>query len=56
VAKIIYYTTAEGENPVSYFFDSLTKRQQSKILRIIEVIENYGLMSVIPHIKKLSGR
>lgn len=55
MTKVIYYTTAKGENPVSDFLDSLKEKQQSKILRIIEAIETYGLTSVIPHLKKLSG-
>lgn len=52
---IYYYTTASGENPFARFLDSLEKRQQSKILRIIIQIKEYGLLSITPHIKKLSG-
>lgn len=50
-----YYLTPIGENPVSDFLDSLTQQQQSKILRIFSYIEQYGLLSVIPHIKKVVG-
>lgn len=55
MTKVIYYMTASGENPVSDFLDSLEKRHQAKLLRIIKNIENYGLLSVIPHLKKLAG-
>lgn len=53
--KIIYYTSPSGHNPVSEFFDTLEHNSQSKILRILHNIREYGLDSVIPHIKKLSG-
>lgn len=52
---VYYYITPTGENPVSDFLDSLTERQQSKLLRIIQTIRTYGLSSVIPHLKKLTG-
>lgn len=50
-----YYLTPTGQNPVSDFLDSLTQQQQSKILRIFSYIEMYGLLSVIPHLKKVVG-
>jgi phage-related protein len=50
-----YYITPSGENPVSDFLDSLTDKQQAKILRIFSYIKDYGLSAVIPHIKKLKG-
>lgn len=53
--QVIYYISASGENPVSDFLDILDNISQSKVLRIFHNIEEYGLQSVIPHIKKLSG-
>lgn len=53
--QVIYYVDNKGKNPVSEFLDTLSSDQQSKILRILHNIEEYGLSSVIPHIKKLSG-
>ncbi len=53
--KIIYYTSLSGNNPVSDFLDTLESNSQTKLLRILHNIEEYGLDSVIPHIKKLSG-
>jgi phage-related protein len=53
--RIIYYTTSSGENPVDEFLDSLDERQQSKVLRLLTTIKLYGLITVIPHIKKLIG-
>ncbi len=53
--KIIYYTSPSGDNPVSDFLDTLEQNSQSKILRVLHNIQEYGLDSVIPHIKKLTG-
>lgn len=53
--KVIYYLTKTGDNPISDFLDTLNPQSQSKLLRIFNNIEEYGLQSVIPHIKKMSG-
>lgn len=53
--RVDYYITPNGQNPVSDFLDSLAENQQAKLLRVINNIELYGLNSVIPHLKKLSG-
>lgn len=52
--KVIYYTSPSGDNPVSDFLDGLDKQTQSKLLRIVANIQEYGLLSIIPHIRKLS--
>ncbi len=53
--KVIYFTDSAGTNPVSDFIDSLNPKQQAKILRIFLYIREYGLQSIIPHVKKISG-
>lgn len=55
MTKVIYYTTAEGENPTEKFLDSLQKPDKAKIFRILQYIEIYGLISALPHAKKLTG-
>lgn len=55
MGKILYYVTLSGENPFSNFLDQLSKNQQTKILRIFSNIKVYGLSSILPHVKKLSG-
>ena len=55
MTKVIYYTTENGDNPVSDFLDKLEKSQQTKLLRVINYIEVYGLHSVLPHLKRLTG-
>ena len=41
---IIFYTSANGQKPV-----------KTKTLRILSNIKEYGLVSAIPHIKKLTS-
>lgn len=53
--RVDYFISPSGHNPVSDFLDSLSQKQQAKLLRIINNIEAYDLNSVIPHLKKLSG-
>ena len=55
ITTVIYYLLPSGENPVKDFIDSLPKIPKTKIFRVIQNIEIYGLVSVIPHVKKLSG-
>ena|SRR3989344_9690235 len=55
MTKIIYYTTYLGENPIRDFIESLQKKDKAKIFRIFQNIEEYGLLSVLPHMKKLTG-
>lgn len=53
--RVIYFISSSGENPVSKFIDSCTRNQQVKILRILKHLEEYGIQTAIPHLKKLSG-
>lgn len=53
--RVIYYLTPQGKNPISDFLDSLSDKQQSKLSRIFQTIETYGLSYIMPHIKKLKG-
>lgn len=52
---IYYYITATGDNPIKDFLDSLSEKQQVKILRVFQYIQEYGLHRVLPHVKKLKG-
>lgn len=55
MTKVIYYTSNSGENPTEKFLDSLQKPDKAKIIRILRYVEVYGLISVLPHVKKLTG-
>lgn len=53
--QVVYFTDENGNSPVKEFLNNLTESQQGKVGRIILYIEEYGLQSIIPHTKKLSG-
>jgi len=53
--RVTYYISPLGENPVKDFLDSITKIQKTKVFRVFELYEKYGLSSIIPHTKKLAG-
>lgn len=53
--QVIYYVSPEGSNPIDDFLNSLSEIQQAKLIRIFHYIKEYGLQSVIPHLRKLSG-
>lgn len=55
VVKIYYYVTSSKQEPVRDFIDSLEKTEKQKLFRVFEHFKNYGLVTTIPHIKKLSG-
>ena len=52
---IYYFISPSGDNPVGQFLDSLSERQQTKILRLLQYIKEYGLSAILPHTKKLIG-
>jgi phage-related protein len=55
LTKILYYTTPSGQNPIDKFLNPLSGKQQAKILRVFQSIKDYGLQSILPHVKKLAG-
>jgi phage-related protein len=52
---VIYYVLPSGEIPVRDFLDAAGSSLKAKAFRILLNIEEYGMQSVISHIKKLSG-
>ncbi|MBI2018202.1 type II toxin-antitoxin system RelE/ParE family toxin [Candidatus Daviesbacteria bacterium] len=52
--QVIYYISSSGSNPVREFLDTNLKAK-IKAFKIFSNIEEYGLISAIPHIKKLTG-
>lgn len=53
--QVLYYSTLKGETPFGDFLDSLSPKQQAKIIRVLKTIEAYGLSTAIPHLKKITG-
>ncbi len=52
--KVTYYISLTGENPVKKFLD-MRPAAKLKAFRIFSHIEEFGLTSVISHVKKLVG-
>lgn len=55
MTEVIYYISSSNNNPIKDFLDSLSKKQQRKLIRIFTYVQEYGLTTAIPHIKKLHG-
>ena len=54
MTAVSFFLDHRGKNPVGDFLDE-NKNTKVKALIIIKNIIEFGLISVIPHIKKLSG-
>lgn len=52
--RVTYFTSVNA-NPIKEFIDSLSFKQQVKVLRIFQYIQEYGLEAVKMHVKKLTG-
>jgi len=52
--RVNFFIDRRGKNPVGDFLDK-NKRIKIKATMIIKNINEFGLVSVIPHLKKLSG-
>lgn len=53
--RVVYYTTARGDNPVKNFIDSLPNSQKTRVFNLFKLYQESGLMSIIPHTKHLTG-
>lgn len=53
--SVIYYIFASGEIPVRDFLDKAKPSLKAKALRILLTVSEYGLQSIIPHVRKFSG-
>ena len=52
---IDYYESATGNKPVENFINSLEGKAQDKIVRTLELLEEFGIRLGLPHAKKLVG-
>ncbi len=52
--RIIYFVSSSGDKPVKEFLD-LHISIKAKAFRIFKHIQEYGLTTAIPHLKKLTG-
>lgn len=53
--KVVYYKHQGGGEPVKKFIDSLSKLQKAKVFNMFALYQDFGLTSMIPHTKHLTG-
>jgi|SRR3989338_4702461 len=53
--NIDYYESPTGDKPVEEFINSLQEKAQSKVVRTLELLEEFGTRVGLPHAKKLIG-
>lgn len=53
--KVKVYESPSGDKPVEEFIKSLDEKTQLKVSRTLDLLEEFGLEGVYPHIKKLTG-
>ena len=51
--NIVVFESARGEKPVEEFIKSQQSQTQSKIADLTDMLEKYGPMLGMPHVKKL---
>lgn len=52
---VLFYETDRGEKPVKQFIFSQQKQAQSKILHLLELLQQYGNILGMPHSKRLGN-
>jgi len=50
-----FFTSPTGISPISKFLEKLTLKQETKILRQLQCLQEFGLTPAIPNCKKLTG-
>lgn len=52
--EVIYYNK-DDKSPIVDFLIKLPKKDQAKILREIDLLEQFGISLGMPHVKKMAG-
>ncbi len=52
---IVYYETALGKSPVFEFIQSLDPKIKSKVIEIMDLLKQLGILIGPPHSKKVTG-
>jgi phage-related protein len=53
--KIIHYENVNGKKPVFDFIQDLDPKTKSKIIDLMDLLEEFGLTIGLPHSKKVIG-
>lgn len=51
-----YYRDASGKEPVADFIDSLPSATQAKVLRLVSLLADYGVLLKEPYTKQIKGK
>ena len=53
--KIIYYESSQGNSPVFEFIQNLDPKIKSKVIEILDLLKQFGILMGLPHSKKVTG-
>ena len=53
--KITYYKSPSGAIPAYEFIEKLNKNAKAKVINTFTLLEDYGILLGLPHVKKLTG-
>lgn len=53
--EVLFYAIADGSSPISAFLDKLSDSARSKVTRQIRYMEEFGLTSAVPSLRKVSS-
>ena len=53
--KIIYYETSQGKSPIFDFIQELDAKAKSKVINLVDLLAESGIMLGLPHAKKVTG-
>ncbi|MGB3366437.1 MAG: type II toxin-antitoxin system RelE/ParE family toxin [Acidaminobacteraceae bacterium] len=54
MCEIIYYYK-DDQSPIVEFLSKLPRKDQAKILREVDLLEQFGISLGMPHVKKMAG-
>lgn len=54
--NIILFETNRGEKPVEEFIKSLNETTIAKVIHVIDLLEKFGPLLGMPHVKKLDNK
>jgi phage-related protein len=53
--KVVMYKSSSGDYPVRQFIDSLEIKTQAKVHNTVKLLQEFGILLGLPHVKKLTG-
>jgi phage-related protein len=54
--KVVFYETETGESPVWDFIFGLPAKDQAKVVRDLDLLEEFGLELRAPYVRSVTGR